>query len=265
MKPLPAKLVSMKLVRFLSLIFISFYFFSCKPQQQIHQYLETYKDTSGTGSVKSPDLIIQKNDLLQIYIMSLATKPEAENIFNQPASVGGAPGYLVDNNGDIFHHRLGLIHAEGLTKNQLAEEIKKRLIQPVELLSDPTVVVRLTNFKVTVLGQVNREGEIKIPGERLTILEAVGLAGGINDFGKKEELKIIREANGKRETAMLDLTSKDIFDSPYYYLAQNDVLIVPATNQKMKDAEQTKTMQKISFAFTLVTVAATLANIFIRN
>ncbi|MFN8289398.1 MAG: polysaccharide biosynthesis/export family protein [Chitinophagaceae bacterium] len=256
----------MKLTRVLSLLFISLYFFSCKPQQQIHQYLETYKDTSGTGSIKSPDLIIQKNDLLQIFIMSLATKPEAENIYNQPAgTAAGAPGYLVDNNGDIFHHRLGLIHAEGLTKNQLADEIKKRLTQPAELLKDPTVVVRLTNFKVTVLGQVGREGEIKIPGERLTILEAVGLAGGINDFGKKNELKIIREANGKRETALLDLTSKDIFDSPYYYMVQNDVLIIPATNQKFKDAEQAKTMQKISFAFTLVTVAATLANIFIRN
>ena len=86
---------------------------------------------------------------------------------------------------------------------------------------------------MTVLGQVAREGVFNVPGERLTILEAVGLAGGITEFGKKTNLKIHREADGKRETGMIDLTSKDIFDSPYYYLRQNDVLIVESTNQKL--------------------------------
>lgn len=232
----------------------------------MQQYLEKLSDTSGTGTIKSPELIIQKNDLLQIFIISQATTPEAENIYNQPATgANSTPGYLVDNNGDILHHRLGLIHAEGLTKTQLAAEIRKRLLQPVELLREPTVVVRLSNFKVTVLGQVGREGVLPVAGEKITVLEAVGLAGGITDYGKKSSLKIIRESNGKRETAVLDLTSKDIFDSPYYYLVQNDVLIVEATNQKLKDSEQARLMQKVSFAFTIVTVAATLANIFIKN
>lgn len=256
----------MKFSRFLFLIFVPLYFFSCKPQQKMQQYLEKLSDTSGTGTIKSPELIIQKNDLLQIFIISQATTPEAENIYNQPATgANSTPGYLVDNNGDILHHRLGLIHAEGLTKTQLAAEIRKRLLQPVELLREPTVVVRLSNFKVTVLGQVGREGVLPVAGEKITVLEAVGLAGGITDYGKKSSLKIIRESNGKRETAVLDLTSKDIFDSPYYYLVQNDVLIVEATNQKLKDSEQARLMQKVSFAFTIVTVAATLANIFIKN
>lgn len=256
----------MKFSRFLLLLFVPLYFFSCKPQQKMQQYLETLTDTSGTGAVKSPDLIIQKNDLLQIFIISQATTPEAENIYNQPtAGANTAPGYLVDNNGDIFHHRLGLIHAEGLTKNQLATEIRKRLLQPVELLREPTVVVRLSNFKITVMGSVGHEGVLPIPGEKITVLEAIGMAGGISEYGKKTSLKIMREYNGKREVGVLDLTSKNIFDSPYYYLVQNDVLIVEASNQKLKEAEQTKMMQKISFALTMVTVAATLANIFIRN
>ncbi|MBK8309939.1 MAG: hypothetical protein IPL04_02570 [Chitinophagaceae bacterium] len=78
-------------------------------------------------------------------------------------------------------------------------------------------------------------------------------------------MRILREINGKRETGVIDLSSKDIFDSPYYYLVQNDVLIVDETKQKLKDAEQAKITQRITFAFTIVTVAATLANIFIKN
>ena len=78
-------------------------------------------------------------------------------------------------------------------------------------------------------------------------------------------MRILREINGKRETGVIDLSSKDLFDSPYYYLAQNDVLIVDETKQKLKDAEQAKITQRITFAFTIVTVAATLANIFIKN
>lgn len=260
----------MKFTRFIFLMALPLYFFSCKPQQKMVNYLEYVNDSTGKGDVRSPELIIQKNDLLSIQIYSLSTKPEmSDAIYNQPAVAGSGSasgaGYLVDNNGDIIHHRLGVIHAEGLSKQQLADEIKKRLTVPVELLKDPTVVIRLQNFKVTVLGQVARQGPINVPGEKMTILEAIGLAGGIDDFGKKTNLKVVREQNGKRETGYIDLSSKDIFESPYYNLLQNDVVVVEGSNQKFKDAEQARTMQKISFAFTLVTVAATLTTIFIRN
>ena len=259
----------MKFIWNFFLLALPLYFISCKPQQKIPQYLENITDTSGKGEVKVPDLRIQKGDELTIQIVSLSTQPDKSDvIYNQQTTgpQGGNPiGYLVDNDGNIIHHRLGVIHAEGLTKKDLANEIKKRLTVPVELLRDPTVIIRLTNFKVTVLGQVGREGEIKTPGERLTIFEAIGLAGGITDFGKKTSLKVIREIDGKRETGFVDLSSKEVFDSPYYYMMQNDMVFVETTNQKYKDAEQVKTMQKISFAFTLVTVAATIASIFIRN
>lgn len=259
----------MKFNRIALLLVFPLYFFSCKPAQKIPNYLENVTDTSGHGEVKIPDLRIQKNDLLSIQIISLSLNPEKSDVpYNQP-SIGGSggetPGYLVDNNGDIIHHRLGVIHAAGLTKHELAAEIRKRLTEPVELLKDPTVIIRLNNFKVTVLGQVGREGEIKAPGERLTIFEAIGLAGGIPVEGKKTNLKIVREANGKRETGFVNLSSKEVFDSPYYYLAQNDMVFVEAINKDNKDAEQARLMQKVSFAFTLVTVAATIANIFIRN
>ena len=259
----------MKFTRILLLLVLPVYLFSCKPQQKLPYYLENVTDSAGKGDVKIPELRIQKNDQLAIQIFSLSTEPKADEIYNQP-SVGVAgqgsegAGYFVDLNGNIKHHRLGVIHGEGLTKQELAAEIKKRLTEPVELLKDPTVIIRFLNFTITVLGQVGREGPIKVPGERVTILEAVGLAGGVTDYGKKNNLRIVREQDGKREIGFIDLSSKEIFESPYYHLVQNDVLIVEPTKQKMKDEDQARAASQISFVFTLVTVAATLANIFIK-
>ena len=260
----------MKSYRVLLFSLLTILFFSCKAPQQLPTYLQQVSDTTQLPAVKVPELVIQKGDILTIQIMSLSTKPEQSDlIYNQPAAATGgqatSTGYLVDNNGDILHHRLGLIHAAGLTQPGLSAEIKKRLTQPVELLMDPTVVVRLTNFKVTMLGQVGREGLVTVPADKLTVLEAIGMAGGVTDYGKKTGIKVFREINGKREIGTLDLSSNKLFDSPFYYLMQNDVVIVEETNKKQKDTEQARTMQKISFAFTLVTVAATMANIFIKN
>ena len=257
----------MKFTRILFLLAFPLYFISCKPVQQLPNYLDKVNDSTSKGDVKIPKLKIQKNDQLSIQVFSISNSPEQSDVpYNQP-TIGGqsAPGYFVDLNGNIEHHRLGVIHAEGLTKQELAAEVKKRLAEPVELLRDPTVIVRFLNFKVTVLGQVSSQGILTVPGEKLTVIEAIGLAGGITDFGKKDNVRILREINGKRETGVIDLSSKDLFDSPYYYLAQNDVLIVDETKQKLKDAEQAKITQRITFAFTIVTVAATLANIFIKN
>jgi polysaccharide biosynthesis/export protein len=255
----------MRFYGILLLFVLPLYFLSCKPVQQLPYYLDKVNDSTGKGLVTSQELKIQKNDLLSIAIASLSTKPDiSDAIYNQPAAGGSTVGYLVDGEGNIEHHRLGLIKAEGLTKLQLANEIKKRLTVPVELLKDPTVIIRFLNFKVTILGQVGKEGPVTVPGERLTILEAIGLAGGITDYGKKDQVKVVREINGQRETGIVDLSSKDIFDSPYYHLMQNDLLIVGETNRKMKDTEQARAMQRISFAFTIVTVAATMYNIF-RN
>lgn len=261
----------MKFIRILLLLSLPFYFFSCKTMQPLPNYLDKLNDTTGKGALVIPELRIQKGDLLSVQINSLSTKPEIDLLYNLPvASVGVAvssamPGYLVDNDGNIEHHRLGSIHAEGMTKQQLAVEIKKRLTQPVELLANPTVIIRYLNFKVTVLGQVGREGPVTVPGERLTILEAVGLAGGITEYGKKDKVKVLREIDGKREIGIINLSSDSLFISPYYTLMQNDVVMVEPTKQRMKEADQQRSFQKISMGLTIVAAAATLTSIFIRN
>ena len=127
---------------------------------------------------------------------------------------------------------------------------------------NPNVIIRLMNYKVTVLGQVNKEGTINVQGEKLTVLEAIGLADGINDYGKKNNVKILRETDGKREIGIIDLSSKNLFDSPYYNLVQNDILIVEPTGKKAKQEDQAIVAQRVSFALSVITAAAFIYNIF---
>jgi polysaccharide export outer membrane protein len=256
----------MKFARILALLVLPVYLISCSTQKSIPYYLDNVVDTSGKEDVKIPELRIQKNDLLSIQVFSISTKPDiSDAMFNLPAGSGqgnAGGGFLVDAFGNIEYPRLGTIHTEGLTKQELTEEIKRRLAQPVELLKNPTVVIRFLNYKITILGQVAREGVVTVPGERLTILEAVGLAGGITDYGKKNNVKIIREINGKREIGIIDLSSKDLFASPYYNLLQNDIVMVEPTKQKLKQVEQSLVAQRITFALGLITSAAFIYNIF---
>lgn len=262
----------MNILRTAFLLAFPLYFISCGTQKKAQPYyLDRANDTTFKSEVTMPELRIQKNDLLSIQVYSASTRPEVDALYNLPsiASAGGTVsqangGFLVDAAGNIEYPRLGTIKAEGLTKQELAAEIRKRLTEPVELLKDPTVIIRFQNYKITVLGNVAREGVITVPGEKVTILEAIGMAGGITDYGKKDKVKLIRETDGKREIGFVNLSSDSLFSSPYYNLVQNDLIIVEPTGRKERDADQARAAQKISFALTLVTVAATLYNIF-RN
>jgi polysaccharide export outer membrane protein len=258
----------MKLIRTVLLFAFPLYLVSCGTQQKMPNYLEKVTDSTGKGDVIIPELRIQKNDLLSIQIYSASTRPEIDQLYNlTPANgsstgTGSSGGFLVDAKGNIEYPRLGSFHVLGLTKDELAAQIKKRLTEPVELLRDPTVIIRFMNFKVTVLGEVGNQGPITVPGERITILDAVGLAGGITDYGIKTSVKVVREVNGKREVGFVDLSSDSLFNSPYYNLMQNDFVLVEPTKKKAKKADADIAMQRVSFGLSLVTAIALLYNIF---
>jgi polysaccharide export outer membrane protein len=261
----------MKLFRIVLMLAFPLYFFSCNPQQRIPYYLQNAKDTSGNTEVKIPELRIQKNDLLTIRVYSASTIAEIDELYNirttRTAASGQAEsitGFLVDAKGNIEYPRLGSFHAEGLTKDELAEQIKKRLTEPVELLKDPSVIIRFQNLKITVLGEVGSQGVVNVPGERVTILEAVGLAGGISDEGLKNSVKVIREIDGKREIGLIDLSSDSLFHSPYYNLMQNDVVLVEPSKRKRNKVEQDLVLRRITFGLGLISSVALLYNIFTR-
>lgn len=239
---------------------------SCGNQFKLPNYLENLQDSARLDTFSFPEPIIQKNDILFINITSDDTDPKIIAPYNNSSSAGGMlannitlMGYLVDHKGEIEYQRIGSILVEGLTKFQLAKIIKEKLNK---YLQNPVVNIRFLTFKVIVLGEVTSQGSISIPGERLTILEAIGLAGGITWNGRRENVKIIRETNGVREMGIIDLTSKGIFKSAYYNLQQNDIVIVDLNRRGKVTQDQQYTMSRISFAVGLITTAAVLISIF---
>lgn len=232
-------------------------------------YLDHVKDTTKKEAFRVPEMRIQNDDQLSIQVYSATTRPEADLLYNLPTAGGtasggnnGATGFLVDANGNIEYPRLGTIHAAGLTKQELAAEIKKRLTEPVVLLNNPNVIIRFLNYKITVLGEVAHQGVLTVPGEKVTIMEALGLAGGITDGGKKDVVKVVREIDGQRQVGMVNVSSDSVFNSQYYYLAQNDLVIVEPTKQKARQIDQSMAMQRVTFALSVITAAAFLYNIF---
>jgi polysaccharide biosynthesis/export protein len=257
-------------MRFLLYILIgTFLFISCRPQRAVFNYLEDVKDTSFRRSVYIAETIIQKNDLLSINITSASLDPKIDVLYNQQImqGVGGMQGggqiggYLVDVNGDIELPRIGKIHAEGLKKGELETIIKAKLEGQ---LNQPSVMVRFMNFRITVLGEVGSPGVLNIPTERLSILEAVGMAGGVTEFGQIKNVKILRENNGIRELGVLDLTSQEIFQSPYYQLQQNDVVLVDQTRYKLRQTEQQRVTQQIGFVTGIISTVAIIVTLLTR-
>jgi polysaccharide biosynthesis/export protein len=200
------------------------------------------------GIIKSPNTaptsLIQNNDLLSISVSSL--NPEASAIFNPPnipnmvtASAGGTTtqsiGYLVKGDGNIQFPILGEIKAAGTTKDQLENTIRQTLVNK-KLLIDPIVTIRYLNFRVTVLGEVGKPSVINVPNERISVLEAIGLAGDLTIYAKRDNVLLIREEAGQKITKRLNLNSADLFSSSYYYLKSNDVIYVEPGKAKVENS-----------------------------
>jgi polysaccharide biosynthesis/export protein len=247
-------------------LFLLFLVSSClTPKRAVYNYLEDIKDSTTKRSVYIAEAVVQKNDLLSIQVSSTSLDPTVDQLYNMQIQGGNSStnaqlmGYIVDVRGNIELPRLGSMHVEGLTKSELEQLVKTKL---KGLLNQPTVIVRFLNFRITVLGEVGSPGVLTVPTERLTILEAVGMAGGITEFGTIKKVRVLRENNGVRQTGLLDLTSQEIFSSQYYQLQQNDVILVDQTSYKLRQAEQQRVTQQVGFALTIITSIALLYNIF---
>jgi len=200
--------------------------------------VQTYKEAS-----------LQKNDILSINISSL--NPEASEIFNVQNEVrvttstptgsnAQVSGYLINEDGFIQLPIIGNVKAEGLTKKQLTNHITQLLVEK-KLLVDPIVNIRHLNYKVTVLGEVGRPTVISVPNEKITLLEAIGLAGDITIFGKKENVLLIREKpTGQKEITRINLNTDQVFQSDFYYLQPNDVVYVEPNKAKIASASNTR-------------------------
>ncbi|MDB5008728.1 MAG: sugar transporter [Mucilaginibacter sp.] len=210
------------------------------------EYFADIPDSVIRSSNNAPQSLIQPNDILSISVNSL--NPTATAIFNTPnysnissTTLTGsnlqAPGYLVSADGMIQFPVVGDIKVVGLTTNQLRLEITKELVDR-KLLVDPIVVVRQLTFKVSVLGEVGHPTVISVPSEKISLLEALGIAGDITIFGRKDNVMIIREENGVKRVKRMDLNSRQLFASNYYYLKSNDIVYVEANKSKVTNSSR---------------------------
>ena len=173
-----------------------------------------------TVSNKNPELAIPFN----IYGGTFKVG-ENGDITTDAATKVNEKGYRVDVDGDIDFPILGILHVEGLTVSELRDLIKEK-IEKGNYMKDPLVSIEFLNFKYTVLGAVGHNGTFSADGDRVTLLEAIANAGDLTDKARTDRVAVIREVDGARQMFMHDLRSKDIFDSPCFYLQQNDVVYV---------------------------------------
>ena len=187
---------------------------------------------------------IENNEVLSIRITSPTTDENAYKLFNvtndyKSGTAIASTGYLISNDGHIEIPLLGSIKAAGLTKTQLKDVILK-LIEEKRLLLDAIVDIRFLTYEVTVLGEVARPSVINVPTEKISLMKAIGMAGDITAYGKKENVMIIRENEGKKVVTRVNLNSSTFLQSPYYYLQPNDVVYVETTSNRAAGVDKTR-------------------------
>ncbi len=216
---------------------------SCISQKEI-VYLQDATVNELTKIQNYQEITIQPQDILSIIVSSRT--PELTFPFNLstasyqvggeiPPSMGQQRllGYSVNKDGNIDFPTFGKIHVEGLTKEELSRLIKNRLMEE-DYINDPIVTVQFINFNIYIVGEVNKPGIYEINKSHITLLEALAMAGDLTIYGKRNNVKVIREKNGERIIYNLDLRTKELFNSPAYYLQQNDYIYVEPSKYKAR-------------------------------
>ena len=240
---------------------------SCNAQKNV-LYLQNIE--SGSESAVAEDSIIRIKPFDQIKVVVNSKNPELAIPFNSSSNFNALTGALVsqtnngensiqtltvDSEGYITMPILGRIKCEGLTREELAKSIEK-LIREGGYIQDPNVNVRFASLTLSILGEVSKPGRYDIRNDQITIFEALALAGDMTIYGSRNDVLVVREEGGKNIVTTLDLRSPEVFNSPCYYLEQNDVVIVNPNKYKAATSEIN---QNRSFWISLTSTAISLA------
>ncbi|HXJ99145.1 MAG TPA: polysaccharide biosynthesis/export family protein [Gelidibacter sp.] len=218
---------------------------------------EGYLNSTPEQLIYKPDdilmITVSAEDPKVVQPFNLMIVSESDDLVNVTGNAR-MQTYLIDYNGNIEFPVLGTLHIAGMTRIQLTEMLKNKISEHVK---DPIVNIRLLNFTITVLGEVSDPGTFTIQNERISLPEALGLANDLTIYGKRKNLLLIREVDGQKKFAKIDLTSVNAVSSPLYYLQQNDVLIVEPNNARVRSANYNQNNAiLISAIGTLTTIVA---------
>jgi polysaccharide export outer membrane protein len=218
--------------------------FSCKPRKEL-VYYQNIDSLGSSKNVNTYEIKIQPDDILMIIVS--AEDAESAIPFNLtaisvPTTVGMGTSYnsqlslqtyLVDANGSIIFPVLGTLQVAGLSRSELLQLLEARI---VKYIKNPIINIRRMNFKVSIQGEVTSPGTYAINSDRVTLIEAISLAKDLTIYGKRDNILIIREVNGVKTYNRVDITKADFINSPFYYLAQNDVVYVEPNKVRINGA-----------------------------
>lgn len=256
------------------LLVLSFLAASCSSTtwKNINYLQDIQADTSMNMAINK-GIIIQPQDQLSIIVNS--SNQELAAMFNKSVATryagsemgtGGGQyvtGYVVDNEGNITFPQLGHIKVSGLNRWEL-QSLLEEMLHSTGLLKDATVTVEFLNFKISVLGEVASPGSYSVAGDKITIFQALALARDLTIYGQRNNVMVIREKNGERTIYTLDPRSSDIFNSPAYYLQQNDVVYVTPSDVRAGQSTINENYFKSgSFWMAMGSLGVTVANLII--
>lgn len=256
--------MNLKLIR-LFLFIGPLFEFSCTAYKNVPYFKDIDKDTAVEKIVNYKPLLVRSGDIISIHVSSM--NPPADAIFNSNAEYkldkysatinpsentadNTAPGYLVDSEGDINLPYVGQMKVSGMTTREIALQIEKKL---KDYFTNPIINVRIQNFYIYVLGDVKNPGLYHIQNEKISVTEALSLAGDLNITGIRTNVILIRENEGVRRYFHIDLTSKSLFNSPCYYLENNDQIYVRPNKAKAASTDNS-TFQKASLGVAVLSL-----------
>lgn len=235
---------------------------SCASRQDFVYLQQDSTELIRANKIDVPKL--QNGDILAISVTADDVRATAP--FNQlsPYNSSGTlqntnpfiPTYAIDDSGQIDFPKIGKIKLSGLTRNEAISLIKSEVSK---FIIDPGVSIEIRNFRITVLGEVKNPGSFIITNDRITLLEAIGMAGDLTINGVRKNILVLREENGVKNEVRIDLTKRESLNSPYYYLRQNDVIYVEPNGARVQSSKYTQnTSIFVSIASVIITVISVL-------
>ena len=250
---------------------------ACGPSQTYKNinYMQDITEETVMNMKSNEGILVQPKDMIAIVVSH--RDPELAAMFNlsnasyqagaETRTTGSSTyrllGYSVDPNGDIDFPIVGKIHVAGMNRWEVAETVKNELSSR-NLLRDAVVTVEFMNFQISVLGEVARPGTYNITGDKINLMQALSLAGDMTIFGRRDNIQVTREENGKRHIYVVDIRNSDVYNSPSYYLRQNDIIYVEPN--KVRAGQSTvneNNFRSVSFWASLSSTVLSIVNMII--